>query len=78
MLIHEFTAWKVKDQIAGVVLVDAKHETAPLVMDIDDPIFWTVVAAGVESYSTWGVEAEHKFTQDERNAFRAAAATTEM
>ncbi|KAF7585377.1 hypothetical protein BBP40_011102 [Aspergillus hancockii] len=74
VLIHEYIALKRADQIAGLVLVDANHETAPLVMDVNDPILWTV-AAGVEPYSAWGVEAEHKLTQEEWDAFRAAETT---
>lgn len=74
VLIHEFIALKGADQIAGVVFVDANHETAPLVMDVNDPILWTV-AAGVEPYSAWGVEADHKLTQEEWDLFRAAETT---
>ncbi|KGO38944.1 hypothetical protein PEX1_018920 [Penicillium expansum] len=74
VLTHEYIALKGTDQIAGLVLVDANHETAPLVMDVDDPILWTV-ATGVEPYSAWGVEANHKLTQEEWDAFRAAEAT---
>lgn len=74
VLIHELIALKGTDQIAGLVLVDANHETAPLVMDVNDPILWTV-AAGVEPYSAWGVEAEHKLTQEEWDAFRTAETT---
>lgn len=71
VLTHEFFALKGTAQIAGLVLVDANHETAPLVMQPNDPILWTV-AAGVEPYSAWGVEAKHKLTPDEWDAFRAA------
>ncbi len=74
VLIHEFIALKGTGQIAGLVLVDANHETAPLVMDVNDPILWTV-AAGVEPYSAWGVEAEHKLTKEEWDIFRAAETT---
>jgi pimeloyl-ACP methyl ester carboxylesterase len=74
VITHEFIALKGASQIAGLVLVDANHETAPLVMDVDDPILWAV-AAGVEPYSAWGVEAEHKLTQEEWDAFRAAETT---
>lgn len=75
VIIHEFIALKGTDQIAGLVLVDANHETMPLAMDVDDPTLWTILAEGVEPYSAWGVEAEHKLTQDEWNAFRAAETT---
>jgi pimeloyl-ACP methyl ester carboxylesterase len=74
VITHEYIALKGTSQIAGLVLVDANHETAPLVMNVDDPILWTV-AAGVESYSAWGVEAAHKLTQEEWDAFRSAEAT---
>lgn len=74
VLSHEYIALKGTDQIAGLVLVDANHETAPLVMDVNDPILGTV-AAGVEAYSAWGVEAEHKLTPEEWNAFKAAEST---
>ncbi|KAI1801105.1 alpha/beta-hydrolase [Daldinia bambusicola] len=74
VLIHEFIALKGVSQIAGLVLVDANHETAPLVMDVNDPTLWAV-AAGVEPYSAWGVEAEHKLTKEEWDAFRAAETT---
>ncbi|KAM3065091.1 hypothetical protein ACMFMG_006151 [Clarireedia jacksonii] len=75
VLTHEFIALKGTDQIAGLVLVDANHETAPLVMDVNDPILWTKIAAGVEPYSAWGVETEHKLTREEWDAFRAAEST---
>ncbi|GAB7355719.1 hypothetical protein MBLNU459_g6418t1 [Dothideomycetes sp. NU459] len=74
VIIHEFIALKGIAQIAGVVLVDANHETAPLVMNVNDPILWTV-AAGVEPYSAWGVEAQHKLTSAEWNIFRASEST---
>ncbi|RFU82064.1 alpha beta-hydrolase [Trichoderma arundinaceum] len=75
VIIHEFIALRGTGQIAGLVLVDANHETAPLVIDVDDPILWTAVAAGVEPYAAWGVEAEHKLTQEEWDAFKAAEST---
>lgn len=74
VLTHEYIALKGTAQIAGLVLVDANHERAPLVMDVNDPTLWAV-AAGVEPYSAWGVEAEHKMTPGEWDAFRAAETT---
>lgn len=74
VITHEYIALKGTGQIAGLVLVDANHETAPLVMDVNDPILWTI-AAGVEPYSAWGVEAEHKLTKEEWAAFRAVETT---
>jgi pimeloyl-ACP methyl ester carboxylesterase len=75
VLTHEFIALKGTGQIAGLVLVDANHETAPLVMNVNDPILWNVIAAGVEPYSAWGIEAQHKLTQEEWDALRAAEST---
>lgn len=71
VLIQEYIALKGTDQIAGLVLVDANHETAPLVMDVNDPTLWTV-AAGTHPYTAWGLEAQHKLTQEEWDAFRRA------
>lgn len=78
VLTHEYISLKGTDQIAGLVLVDANHETAPLVMNVDDPILWNVIAAGVEPYAAWGVETAHKLTQAEWTAFRAAQATEQF
>ncbi|GAM85675.1 hypothetical protein ANO11243_036820 [Dothideomycetidae sp. 11243] len=74
VLTHEYFALKGTDQVAGLVLVDANHETAPLVMNVNDPILW-IVADGVEPYSAWGVEVRHKLTQEEWKAFKEAEAT---
>ncbi|KAH0175389.1 alpha/beta-hydrolase, partial [Aureobasidium melanogenum] len=74
VLIHELIALEGTAQIAGLVLVDANHETAPLVLNVNDPILWTV-AEGVDPYSAWGVEADHKLTAEEWAAFRAAEST---
>lgn len=61
VLMYEYIALNGTDRIASLVLIDATNETAPLVMDVGNPILWTV-AVGVELYSAWGVEAEHKST----------------
>ncbi|KAL4911135.1 hypothetical protein BDW74DRAFT_142482 [Aspergillus multicolor] len=74
VLIHEFIALNGTAQIAGLVLVDANHETAPLVMDVNDPVLWKV-AEGVEPYVAWGVEENHKLTREEWEAFKEAEAT---
>ena len=74
VLIHELITLKGAGHLAGLVFVDANHETTPLVMDVNDPILWTV-AAGVDPYSAWGVAARHKLTQEEWDAFRAAEST---
>jgi pimeloyl-ACP methyl ester carboxylesterase len=75
VLTHEFIALKGPSQIAGLVLVDANHETAPLVMNVNDPILWTRIAVGLDPYSAWGVEANHKLTKEEWDAFKAAEST---
>ncbi|KAH0421198.1 hypothetical protein CcaCcLH18_13588 [Colletotrichum camelliae] len=74
VLTHEYFALKGVGQVAGLVLVDANHETAPLVLDVNDPVLWKV-AAGVDVYAAWGLKATHKLTPEEWDAFRAAEAT---
>ncbi|CAD0113456.1 unnamed protein product [Aureobasidium uvarum] len=74
VLLHEFIALKGTAQIAGLVLVDANHETAPLVVDVNDPILWSI-AAGVDVYSAWGLETNHKLTPEEWNEFIAGEST---
>jgi pimeloyl-ACP methyl ester carboxylesterase len=74
VLMHEFIALKGTEKIAGLVFVDANHETAPLVMNVNDPTLWAV-AAEVDPYSAWGLEAEHKLTQKEWELFKAAEST---
>ncbi|CAD0088190.1 unnamed protein product [Aureobasidium mustum] len=44
VLIHEFIALEGIAQIAGLVLVDANYETAPQVLNVNDPILWTMAA----------------------------------
>ncbi|THY55902.1 alpha/beta-hydrolase [Aureobasidium pullulans] len=75
ILIQEFIAMKGTAQVAGLVLVDANHETTPLVMNVNDPILWTKIAAGIDAYSAWGVRSEHKMTPEEWDAFEAAEST---
>ncbi|KAK4196680.1 alpha/beta-hydrolase [Triangularia verruculosa] len=74
VLTLEYIHLKGVSRIAGLVLVDANHETAPLVMDVADPVLWKV-AEGCEPYNAWGVEAEHKLTQEEWDVFRAVETT---
>ena len=74
VLTHEYIALKGTSQLAGLVLVDANHETTPLVLNVNDPVLWRVTA-DVDPYTAWGVEAGHKLTQEEWDAFRAAEAT---
>ncbi|KAF7623812.1 putative alpha/beta hydrolase [Aspergillus flavus] len=56
--------------IAGLVLVDANHETMPDILNVNDPVL-SVIAEGVHPYAGRGIEAEHKFTQEEWDAFKS-------
>ncbi|KAI0160152.1 hypothetical protein GGR57DRAFT_456517 [Xylariaceae sp. FL1272] len=71
VLLHEYIALKGVDQIAGLVLVDANHETHLQMMNVNDPILWDVIGAGLEFYAATGIEAQHKLTQEEWKLFRA-------
>jgi pimeloyl-ACP methyl ester carboxylesterase len=55
-------------QIAGLVLVDANHETALQVLNVNDPVLGAMFA-GVDHYSGTGIMADHKLTQEEWDAF---------
>lgn len=75
VLISEFIALTGNGpHITGLVLVDANHETAPLVLDVNDPNL-LAIADGVEFYSGIGVAAEHKLTQEEWDAFQRDEST---
>ncbi|KAI1259683.1 alpha/beta-hydrolase [Xylariaceae sp. FL1019] len=70
VLLHEYFALKGVEQIAGLVLVDANHETHLQKMNPDDPILWNVVGAGLEPYAAMGIEAQHKLTEEEWRLFK--------
>lgn len=53
--------------IAGVVLVDANHETMPQVLNVNDPDL-VAISEGINSYAGKGIKAEHKLTQEEWDA----------
>ncbi|OGM44769.1 alpha/beta hydrolase [Aspergillus bombycis] len=75
VLINEFIALTGNGpHIAGLVLVDANHETAPQVLNINDPVLHAI-AEGVDFYSATGIEAEHSLTQEEWDAFRSDQST---
>ncbi|GAM33339.1 hypothetical protein TCE0_004f00167 [Talaromyces pinophilus] len=75
VLISEFIALTGNGpHIAGIVFVDANHETAPLVLDVNDPNL-LAIAEGVDFYSGIGVAAEHKLTQEEWDAFQSDEST---
>ncbi|CAI6342149.1 unnamed protein product [Periconia digitata] len=61
-------------RIAGIVLVDANHETALQVLQVNDPVMWSVFE-GVDFFTGTGIQAEHKLTQDEWDAFTRDQAT---
>lgn len=60
--------------IAGLVLVDANHETALQVLDPNDANLGAL-RPGVDAYSAFGIEAEHKLTQEEWDAYMSDEAT---
>jgi pimeloyl-ACP methyl ester carboxylesterase len=74
VIINEYIVRAGNSQIAGVVLVDANHETAPLVLDVNDPVLLDLFT-GVEPYSGMGLESENVMTEEEWNLFRADEGT---
>lgn len=75
VLINEFIALTGNgDDIAGVVFVDANHESMPQVLNVNDPDLG-VISEGVNHYVAKGIAAEHKLTQAEWDALMADEAT---
>lgn len=74
VLISEYIVRAGNSQIAGVVLVDANHESAPLVLDVNDPVLADLFK-GVEPYKGMGLEAENVMTEGKWSLFRADEAT---
>lgn len=68
VLVTEFLLLPDGPEIAGLVLVDANHETALQVLNPYDANLQAVFA-GVEAYSAKGIAAEHKLTDGEWDAF---------
>ena len=69
VLVNEFIALTGNgSHIAGLVFVDANHETALQVLDPNDANL-QAISVGLEQYSAKGIEAEHKLTEEEWNAF---------
>lgn len=68
VLINEFLALTGGTQIAGVVLVDANHETTLQVLDPNDSNL-AAMSLGVEQYAAKGIASEHKLTREEWDAF---------
>lgn len=74
ILIREFIALTGPQNIAGLVLVDANHETSLQVLDVNDANL-AAVFEGVDFYDGIGVSKEHKLTDGEWDAFLADEAT---
>lgn len=75
VLINEFIALTGNgDHIAGVVFVDANHESMPQILNVNDPDLGTI-SEGVNHYVAKGIAAEHKLTQAEWDALMAEEAT---
>ncbi|KAL9086284.1 MAG: hypothetical protein Q9165_007199 [Trypethelium subeluteriae] len=75
VLLHEFIARTGNGpHIAGLVLVDANHETALQVLDPNDANL-QAISEGVEAYSAKGIAAEHKMTREEWDALQSDEAT---
>ncbi|RAQ98674.1 putative alpha/beta hydrolase [Stemphylium lycopersici] len=66
VLINEFItlAGNNGPQIAGLVLIDANHESMPEVLNVNDPDL-RAVSEGVNPYLAKGTAAEHKLTREE-------------
>jgi len=75
VLINEFLVLpRNGPHVAGLVLVDANHETALQVLNPNNANL-QAISVGLEAYSAWGVKAEHKLTQEEWDAFVSDEAT---
>ncbi|KAI9696515.1 MAG: hypothetical protein M1820_008143 [Bogoriella megaspora] len=75
VLINEFIAIPGDVQrVAGLVLVDANHETALQVLDPNDASL-EAISEGVDHYSAKGIAAEHKLTKEEWEAYVRDEAT---
>jgi pimeloyl-ACP methyl ester carboxylesterase len=75
VLVNEFVVLpRNGSHIAGLVLVDANHETALQVLNPNNTNLQTI-SVGVEAYSAQGIKAEHKLTQEEWDAFLSDEAT---
>lgn len=75
VLVREFIALTGNGpHIAGLVLVDANHETSLQVLNVADADLQAIFA-GVEPYSAMGIKAQHKLTPEEWDAFVGDQAT---
>ncbi|KAF5877551.1 putative alpha beta hydrolase protein [Botrytis fragariae] len=75
VLINEFIALTGNGpHIAGVVFVDANHETALQVLNPNDPNL-QAISEGVDFFSGIGLRSEHKFTSEEWDAFDGEGGT---
>ncbi|TEY65683.1 hypothetical protein BOTCAL_0137g00190 [Botryotinia calthae] len=75
VLINEFIALTGNGpHIAGVVFVDANHETALQVLNPNDANL-QAISESVDFFSGIGIRSEHKFTPEEWEAFDSEGAT---
>jgi pimeloyl-ACP methyl ester carboxylesterase len=75
VLVNEFIALTGNgSHIAGLVLVDANHESMPQILNVNDPDL-QAISEGVNHYIAKGIAAEHKLTQAEWDALMAEEAT---
>ncbi|TGO26009.1 hypothetical protein BPAE_0068g00430 [Botrytis paeoniae] len=75
VLINEFIALTGNGpHIAGVVFVDANHETALQVLNPNDANL-QAISEGVDFFSGIGIKSKHKFTPEEWDAFDGEGAT---
>jgi len=75
VLINEFIALTGNGHhVAGLVLVDANHETMPQVLNVNDPDL-QAMSDGINPYIAKGIATEHKLTQEEWDALMAEETT---
>ncbi|ESZ91373.1 alpha/beta hydrolase [Sclerotinia borealis F-4128] len=75
VLIHEFIALTGNGpHISGLVFVDANHENALEVLNPNN-VNLAAMSVGLDAYVAYGIEAEHKLTAEEWDAFMSDEAT---
>ena len=75
VLINEFIALTGNgNHIAGLILVDANHESMPRVLNVNDPDL-QIISEGIDPYIAKGLAEEHKMTQAEWDALMADEST---
>jgi pimeloyl-ACP methyl ester carboxylesterase len=78
VILREFLVLEgVAEKVAGLVLVDANHETTPLVLDPNDAALQACFT-GVDFYTAVGITAGHKLLPEEWTAFQNAESTSKF